>query len=144
MADRWLQAFLSRQAPEVFHSVEHSQDIWREDPFDVPEIHRQAREVFERLVEQAASTTIDSGRVLLLRGEAGSGKTHLLRAFRNYVHREDRAFFAYMQMTSSAVAYDRYVLQKLVESLDQPYCLPARRDTSLRMLSNAMTHLLPR
>jgi AAA ATPase-like protein/uncharacterized protein DUF87 len=143
MADHRLEAFLSNKAPEAFHSVQHSHDVWRADPFDVPEIHRQARETFERLVERASDVGLGSGRILLLRGEAGAGKTHLMRAFRNYVHGEERAFFGYMQMTSSAKAYDRYVLQKLIESLDQPYWPPVQAASGLRILSDALIERLP-
>lgn len=140
-----LGAFLSETAPEIFHSVEHSQDVWREDPFDVPEVHAQARACFERLVERAlADEKQTAGRILLLKGEAGSGKTHLMRAFRSYVHGEHRGYFAYMQMTSSTKAYDRYVLQNLVGSLDQPYWPPQRQLSSLRMLSDALADKLPR
>jgi len=143
MSDVRLEAFLSNKSPEIFHSVQHSQDVWRADPFDVAELHRAARETFERLVEQAADGEMASGRILLLRGESGAGKTHLMRAFRNYVHGEERAFFGYMQMTSSTKTYDRYVLQKLIESLDQPYWPPVTPASGLRILSDALIERLP-
>src|SRR5688572_29995837 len=81
-----LGAFLQPMT-EVFHTVQHQHDLWKEDPFDVRDIHLAARQSFERLILQATTPPgINSGRILLLRGEAGSGKTHLLRSFRSYVH----------------------------------------------------------
>ena len=67
--------------PEVFHAIAYRNDIWKEDPFDVATIHEEARAMFERLVNRAAEPAgAAAGRILLLAGEAGSGKTHLLRA----------------------------------------------------------------
>ncbi len=112
------------------------------DPFDVPTIHQEAREEFARLVEQARDGKVVSGRILVIRGEAGAGKTHLMRAFRNSVHEEGSAFFAYMQMTTSAANYERYVLQNLIDSLQQPYRHDERK-TSLQVLSDRLVEMLP-
>ena len=136
-------AFVSRKCPEIFHSIQHIHDIWLPDPFDVPTIHQEAREVFARLVEQARDGRFASGRILVIRGEAGAGKTHLMRAFRNSVHEEGSAFFAYMQMTTSAQNYERYVLQNLIDSLQQPY-RSSERKTSLQVLSDRLVEMLPK
>ncbi|MBX2796853.1 MAG: DUF853 family protein [Myxococcales bacterium] len=141
--DLRLAAFCSRSMPELFHGVEHTYDVWRADPFHVPEIHDGARTRFERLVAQAHEEQTPSGRLMLLQGEPGSGKTHLMRAFRNHVHGSGQALFAYMQMTSTSKQYDRYILQKLIESLEQPYNPPEQPESSLRMLSRAMLDHLP-
>lgn len=136
-------AFVARKGPEIFHSIQHMNDIWLPDPFDVPTIHQEARELFGRLVEQARGGRLASGRILVVRGEAGAGKTHLMRAFRNRVHEDGSAFFAYMQMTTSAMNYERYVLQNLIDSLQQPYRPDVRR-TSLQVLSDRLVEMLPR
>lgn len=142
MNDAKQRAFVSRKCPEIFHSIEHANDIWLPDPFDVASIHREARETFGRLVEQALGGRVSSGRILVIRGEAGSGKTHLMRAFRNMVHADGNAFFAYMQMTTTSMNYERYVLHNLIDSLQQPYH-PEERRTSLQVLSDRLTELLP-
>ena len=149
--DPRLQAFCSRLLPELFHGVEHTADVWRRDPFDVPGIHANARSVFFRIVEQSLGTDRTTGRLLLLQGEPGAGKTHLMRTFRNKVHQDETGLFAYMQMTSTSRNYERYILQKVVESLEQPYDSPIgphatlRGDTrsSLVLLSNALADRLP-
>ena len=124
-AQRRLAAFCSDAAPEVFHSIVQPTQIWSADPFDVETIHLPARETFERLLQRAAmSHDHPTGRLLLLKGESGSGKTHLMRAFRASTHGNDRGYFGYLQMTSQVGNYARYVLGKLIDALDQPYRLP--------------------
>jgi energy-coupling factor transporter ATP-binding protein EcfA2 len=102
--------------------VAYPNDVWVPDPFDVDTIHSEARATFEQALHQAADPQASSGgRVLLLKGASGSGKTHLMRAFRAQVHGESRGYFGYMQMTSSLGQYSRYVLNKLIDSLEKPY-----------------------
>ena len=141
VVDPRLVAFRSTQVPELFHGVQHPCHVWLPDPFDVTEIHADARSRFAGLVAAAAGGGI--GRLMLLHGEPGAGKTHLMRAFRAQVHRQGLGFFAYLQMTSSSRQYGRYVLQKLVESLEQPYDPPREPASGLRVLSNALASRLP-
>ena len=42
-ADPRLGAFVSADAPEIFHAIAHQHEIWLPDPFDVPELHTRAR-----------------------------------------------------------------------------------------------------
>ena len=80
---------------------------------------------FERMVNRVLEPSgLASGRILLLLGESGSGKTHLMRAFRNQVHSRHRGYCGYMQMTAFTGQYGRYVLNNLIESLDKPYYEP--------------------
>ncbi len=133
------RAFCSPDGPEVFHAIAHWNDIWRPDPYDVETIHEEAREAFRRLVGRASAIPRPtSGRILLLMGESGSGKTHLMRAFRNWAHGEGRGYCGYMQMTSAADDYGRYILGNLIESLGRPYHAPTGETTGLRRLSTAL------
>jgi len=137
--DALRDVFLSNVKKEVFHSVEHRHQIWREDPFDVETVHEQARAQFQRLLTQATSLQgLDSGRILLLLGESGSGKTHLVRSFRNYIHCNGLGFVGYMQMTSAVSSYSRYLVSNLVDSLDQPYYESLGTTSGLLRLSNAI------
>lgn len=116
-----LRAFLT-DPTDPFHPIEHRHEIWSDDPFDVESIHEDARSTFQRMLLRATTPPgLRSGRILVLRGAAGAGKTHLLRAFRRYVHGGHAGFFAYMQMTSKVDNYGRYVLRNVIDSLDQPY-----------------------
>jgi energy-coupling factor transporter ATP-binding protein EcfA2 len=136
--DLRLAHFLSDRT-EVFHSIQHRHEIWREDPFDVDTVHQEARSTFERLLQRATTPPgLDSGRILLLLGDSGCGKTHLLRAFRGMTHESSLGFVGYMQMTTAVSNYGRYVLSNLIDSLDQPYHESTEPRSGLRKLSDAL------
>ncbi|MCU0962788.1 MAG: AAA family ATPase, partial [Pirellulaceae bacterium] len=143
LTDPRVTAFCSGDGPEIFRPVAYPTEVWYPDPLDVEAIYADARELYELLLRRA--TAPDSGqkvgRILLLRGESGSGKTHLMRAFRTRTHQLALGYFGYMQMTTSSGNYSRYILQKLIDSLDQPYyTTPASPDitTGLMRLSTAV------
>jgi energy-coupling factor transporter ATP-binding protein EcfA2 len=137
--DALLRVFLSGAKLDLFSSVQNRNQIFREDPFDVESVHQSARKQFQRLLAQATSPSgLDSGRILLLLGDSGSGKTHLVRAFRNLVHFNGLGFVAYMQMTTSITSYSRYLVSNLIDSLDQPYYESAGTGSGLLRLSNAI------
>ena len=121
---------------EVFHSVVHASQIEHEDPFDVDEIHADARCAFDRLVERVGAD--EASRILLFEGASGAGKTHLMRAFRNRAHGEQRACVAYMQLTSNAPDYAGYILRNVISSLAQRY---HERTTPESTLLRASDHL---
>ena len=117
---RW-GAFVDRDRPDVFHSVANQQSIWHGDPYDVDSIHEQARDSFRALLDLAESPgSAQGGKVLLLRGKAGCGKTHLMGAFRRMTEQRGSAWFAYMQMTTTLPDYSHYILQNVVDSLEHP------------------------
>ena len=135
--DLRLDAFLSDF--DVFHPIQHSHDVWRQDPFDVETVHQEARAVFERLLVRATTPPRpDSGRILLLLGDSGCGKTHLLRAFRSKAHERAQGFVGYMQMTTASSSYGSYILSKLIDSLDQPYLESVGPRSGLEKLSDAL------
>jgi Cdc6-like AAA superfamily ATPase len=108
---------------------------------DVEAIHAEARELFNTTLQRVTRPRMSStgetrvGRMILVRGEAGSGKTHLMRAFRNHVHRNGSGYFGYMQMTTASGDYQRYVLRKLIDSLDTPYYhTPAHPDSTTGLM----------
>jgi len=137
--DPRVRAFCKPGGPEIFHAVAHRNEIWRPDPFDVETIHEEARDVFRGLVARAGMTPRpDSGRILLLMGESGAGKTHLMRVFRNWVHERESGYCGYMQMTSGADDYSRYVLNNLIDSLSQPYFERNGEQTGLSRLSTGL------
>jgi len=141
--DPRVAAFRSPTGREVFHSVCHAKEICTPDPFDVRSIHAEARAVFETMIERATTPPgTPSGRSLLLLGESGSGKTHLMRAFRNYVHARDLGYCGYLQMTTPTHNYGRYILSKLLASLDERYDDPRVQLSALMCLSTAMVDRL--
>lgn len=136
--DPRLKAFLSDHV-EIFHSIQHRHEIWRHDPFDVESVHEEARAAFERqLVLATTPPGLSSGRILLLLGDSGCGKTHLIRAFRNLVHEKGQGFVGYLQMTTATNNYGRYVLSNLIESLDHSYDEQRKPTSGLQRLSDAL------
>jgi hypothetical protein len=120
--DPRIVAYCSPDGPEVFSGIVHGSQIWTPDPFDVPAVHAEARAAFYRLLDRASDATPPPhGKSLLLLGEAGSGKTHLMRAFRNATHEDGSGYCGYLQMLSRSDNYARYVLSYLIDSLEQPY-----------------------
>src|SRR5688572_7393297 len=72
-------AFCSSLHPGLFHAVAYGSDIWRPDAFDVKTIHQHARTSLGRVVDQVCQPSgLPIGRILLLLGDSGSGKTHLM------------------------------------------------------------------
>ena len=123
-----MAAFLAPCCPEVFHSVATPTAIWKANPYDVETIHANARTAFEHVLNRAGRTPPPpSGAVLVLLGEAGSGKTHLMRAFRTRAHGQGLGYCGYLQMTAEASNYARYMLTNLIDGLEQPYDSSARR-----------------
>lgn len=128
-------AFCSPALPDLFHAVAYSSDIWKPDPFDVEAIHGKVRAWFDRALDRSGPS---AGRMLLLLGESGGGKTHLMRAFRNRAHGQGRGYVAYMQMTAFTGAYGRYVLNNLIESLDRPYFEERSPESGLSRLARTL------
>src|SRR5271166_2953101 len=143
-ADPRMAAFLAPGCPEVFHSVATSTAIWQADPYDVETIHSEARAAFERLLYRGGRIPPPpSGAVLVLLGEAGSGKTHLMRAFRTRAHGQGLGYCGYMQMTTEASNYARYMLTNLIDGLEQPYAPEGPSRTGLARLSAALLESVP-
>jgi hypothetical protein len=140
--DPRLEAFLSSSAPDVFRHVLGGEDVWRADPLDVVEIHKDARAAFDLLLSRNAgalgsvSSRLDD-RILLVKGDSGSGKTHLMRAFRRTAMRCG-AFFAYMQLTTGIEDYTQYVLLKVLDSLQRPHDVDFSQESSLSRLSQGV------
>ncbi len=136
--DERLRVFLT-DPTDVFQSVEDRHEIWKDDPFDVESVHLEAREAFAGVLTRATMTPgPTAGRILLVLGESGAGKTHLVRAFRSQVHKNRSGFVAYMQMTSASLNYARYVLSNLIDSLDQPYDEAIDTRTSLVRIAGVL------
>lgn len=112
-----------RLAVAFEHSITWEEDIWQADPVDVEEIHADARKKFLKLLEDASANSgqAPDARMMLLHGQSGAGKTHLIRALRTHAHAHDLAYFGYAQMTPDVSSYADYFLRRLIHSLEKPY-----------------------
>jgi hypothetical protein len=137
--DPRVRTFCSPDSPDVFTAVEHATQVWTRDAFDVDSVHQAPRVVFSRLLSRASEQKDSgSGRVMLIQGDSGSGKTHLMRVFRNQVHTERRGYAGYMQLTGSPSDFGRYVLGRMIDSLEKPYDLPEVPESGLLSLSDTL------
>jgi GTPase SAR1 family protein len=139
--DPRVAAFCRTDGPEVFSSVAYGAQVFERDPFDVEAIHADARATFQTQLERAITPVRHDGahgRVLLVLGGAGTGKTHLLRAMRAQVHGQRLGYVGYLQMSSDVGDYSRYVLAKLLDSLERPYDAPELAESALLYLSDGL------
>jgi DNA helicase HerA-like ATPase len=140
--DARIGAFLSSDAPQVFSSAAAPSQVWERDRMDVESVHAEARDSFERLLARVTGPDHDGrGRILLVLGESGSGKTHLMRAFRSHVHGRKLGFAGYLQLTSRTDDYAAYVLHHLIDSLTRSYDPPAEERSGLMLLSDAVAEI---
>ena len=131
-------AYISPLGPEVFSGIVHGNQIWTPDPFDVEVMHAKARAEFAALLNRASSADLPaSGKVLLVLGEGGSGKTHLMRAFLAETHTDGAGYCGYLQLATETDHYARYVLSKLIDSLERPY-KPGQAETGLKRLARGV------
>ena len=140
--DPRLRVFLSGVG--VFAGVQQASSVFETDPFDVEKIHQDVRTSFEQMVERATAPEQhgNRGRILLVLGESGAGKTHLMRDFRRHVHEYGRGFVAYAQMNTSARNYSRYLLHHVIDSLSRPYTGPSGERSGLRELASGLGRLV--
>ena len=137
--DRRVAAFCSSRYPELFHAFAYANDVWKHDPFDVESIHGNAREKFQRIVSRVLEPSgLAAGRILLLLGESGCGKTHLMRAFRNQIHSRSWAIVATSRCLRSLTSMAGTCSTTLIDSLDKPYEDSGSKTTGLTRLSNLL------
>src|SRR5262245_13590727 len=122
------------------HSITWEDDLWRADPVDVEAIHAPARRKFAELLDAVTKErgSAVQARILLLHGQSGAGKTHLIRALRTSAHRAGKAYFGYAQMTPDVANYADYYLRRLVNSLEKPYDPDAGGESGLARLTNRL------
>ena len=119
------------------HSITWEDDVWKADPFDVDAVHLPARRRFRELLSAVTDTDRAlPNRILLLHGQSGAGKTHLVRALRTYAHSHGKAYFGYAQMTPDVDSYAEYYLRRLIASLEKPYDPIIPGETGLARLAN--------
>ncbi len=88
---------------------------WDRDSVDVEAINRTAFQSCSETIELVRET--GSCRGLLLSGEPGSGKTHLLQRLRRHVQHAGRDCFVYVPPVSGPDRFFRDLLQHTIQDL---------------------------
>lgn len=139
--DRRVEVFL-KPSP-AFAAVQQASSVFDYDPFDIDAIHTETSLVFQAMVEQARTDSErgDRNRFLLVLGLSGTGKTHLMRSFRRYVHEEAHGYVSYAQLNSQSDDYARHLLQQTISSLQRSYARPSGPRTGLRQLALGLAQI---
>lgn len=140
-ADPRVTAFCRSDGPEVFSSIAHGAHIHEADQFDVESIHAEARTTFHQVLDRATTpehARRGQGRLLMVLGDSGAGKTHLLRALRAQTHHRRLGYVGYLQLAPDITDYPRYVLRNLIDSLERPYDAPLLTESGLMYLSDGL------
>jgi hypothetical protein len=140
-ADPRAIAFCRDDGPEVFSTISHGAHFHERDPFDVETIHAEARRMFHQQLDRATTPELarrGQGRLMLVLGDSGAGKTHLLRALRAQVHSRRLGYVGYLQLSADVEDHARHVLRNLIDSLEQPYDAPSLGESSLMYLSDGL------
>ena len=90
-------------------------DPWSRADADVPQIHQQAFELCHDLVEEVAHG--GGSTCLLIYGEAGSGKTHLLSRLRDHLEKHSEAVFVSVRLQTVAPRIWRHIRRALASDL---------------------------
>ncbi|MEU8278025.1 helicase HerA domain-containing protein [Microbispora bryophytorum] len=101
-----------------FNYAKVPDDVWRPLPFHVGALHRQtAQTVLDGFIE--AEESADASPIgIVIEGQRGSGKTHLLGWVRQKVHEEDGYFFL-VSLLDARSFWDS-VLLSMLDSLSRP------------------------
>ena len=90
-------------------------DPWARAEADVPQIHQQVFELCHDLVEEVAQGA--GSTCMLIFGEAGSGKTHLLSRLRDHLEMHSEAVFVSVRLQTVAPRIWRHIRRALVSDL---------------------------
>ncbi|WP_018687105.1 ATP-binding protein [Actinokineospora enzanensis] len=88
-----------------FNSVEAPDDVWRTSPSHVEDIHVKVQHRIRASVLDAKASTGPSPIGVVLQGQKGAGKTHLLGSVRNMVQAVDGYFFL-VELTTGPAFWD--------------------------------------
>lgn len=95
-------------------------DAWSEAEGDVPDVNRDASDLCLRLIDLVANEQTSTG--LLLTGNQGAGKTHLLARLRTLLEKDRRdVVFVYLRLESSASHLKRFLRRRFVDDLLRPW-----------------------
>lgn len=143
--DPRLDLFSDPTLPDPFQDSVSPASFWLPDPCDIPTLHQEAQETFEYLIAKIASRTQSSGRLWLLMGDAGTGKTHLLRRFRHHLHSQRSGYFSYIPLITMPDDYAKHLLHRFLDALDKPYNSYNNTSTitGLQTIADTIASLLP-
>ena len=144
--DPRLEAFKSPEFSRVFGAVASLAGAAEEELLDVSAIEPTADEAIAAIVDQARSANPDpASRILLVKGQTGTGKTHTLLTSVRALHRQGDVFAVVLPMVEfvNETQFDGWMTRSLVTRLCEPYLVPEGSPVPLIRLADALLDLIP-
>jgi hypothetical protein len=144
--DPRLEAFKSPEFSRVFGAVASLAGAAEEEILDVSDIEPTADEAIASIVHQARTGNPDpASRLLLIKGQTGTGKTHTLLTAVRALHRQGDVFAVVLPMVEfvSETQFDAWLTRSLVTRLCEPYLVPEGSPVPLIRLAEALLDLIP-
>ncbi|MDG4794960.1 DUF87 domain-containing protein [Micromonospora sp. WMMD1082] len=113
-------------------------DVWRPLPFHVDGLHVPVVRDVLAGVDEARSSTAGSPLGLVVQGQRGSGKTHLLGWIRQQVQ-EKGGYFFLVSLLDAGSFWDN-VLAAMLDGLSRP--VPGSRQTQLKLLLRRLSAMV--
>lgn len=144
--DPRLEAFKSPEFLRVFGAVASLAGAAEEEAIDVSDIEPTADEAIAAIVQQARLRNPDpANRLLLLKGQTGTGKTHTLLTAVRALYRLNDIFAVVLPMVEfvSETQFDAWLTRSLLTRLSEPYLVPQGTPVPLVRLAIRMLDLVP-
>jgi len=142
--DARLKAFKSPEFERVFGAVASLAGAADEERLDVPEIEAQADDALNSIVAHARGKNPDpASRILLIKGQTGTGKTHTLLTAIRRKHAEGGIYAAMFPMVDLVAEkdLDAWLLRALVTRLSERYLVAAGSLSPLARLADVLLGL---
>lgn len=94
-------------------------DLWADAPFHIPGLHVNASQLLAHGIENARESAASSPIGVVLVGQPGAGKTHMLGMVRKKIHDADGYFFPVHMF--SGHAFWRSAILSVIEGLNRPW-----------------------
>ncbi|MBX2805379.1 MAG: ATP-binding protein [Hyphomicrobiales bacterium] len=144
--DSRLEAFKSPDFFRVFGAVASLSGAAEEELLDVSDIGPTADEGIASVVHQARGKNPDpASRLLLIKGQTGTGKTHTLLTAVRTLHRQGDVFAVVLPMVEfvSEEQFDAWLTRSFLTRLSEPYLVPEGAPVPLVALGLTLLGLVP-
>ncbi|MDX2265939.1 MAG: DUF87 domain-containing protein [Hyphomicrobiales bacterium] len=142
--DLRLEAFRSPEFDRVFGAVASLPGAPDEEALDVAAIETEARRAIAAAVHHAKAGNPDpASRLLLLKGAAGTGKTHTLLTVIRQLHAAGGLYGVVLPMIDPVAedAFDAWLTRAIVTRLAEPHLAPAGAPLPLHALAEKILAL---
>lgn len=141
-----LNAFLDARNDDLFTTIANFRNARELAEMDVPEHQRAAREaIFDAIIHALKLNPSPGARIALVKGEAGSGKSHVLSTMLRGVipfteHRQHSVFPVILQFTApvTLATYDVWLLDAVIRELSARHFGDEDGHSPLRRLADKL------